>query len=712
MKNNINTVTNKYKTYPNITGSRIAEGGLRLNNQLKISQKNFPLVTIITVSLNSEKTIEQCINSVLNQSYKNIEYIIIDGLSSDKTIEIVKKYENKIDYYISEADNGLYNAMNKGIELSSGDFILILNSDDWYCEDCVDKLISAKKNGYGDIISSLAMKIDFNDKKITPMKGIPFDKSIFIRMVTRHETMLIPNKIYNKAGFYDENFSIIADWEFTIRLFKMGYTVHEIQLPLLNFRFTGISNSGIPKLVEERKKLIKREFPFLSKDDIDYLSHRENHTFKGIENLAIKYIQEDFFVKSLKCYAEEMNNSSWHNGFKDNLKWTLQSNKIFHKKISKNKNSNIYFWQHCTEYIKNIRNGSIENSIESLKNAELHINENINSTYIQQRRKEYLDKLKSFSKKENFNNLNNFIINVDPAKEDLYSKDKSFFEKYGYYKTIDFSNMFLQKEKKEDFGIIVFGHTRIDTLKVVLESLNYQNALKDTEVWLDGDQGKSNIREKIQKTKDLINKYPVKSVRTQLANFGFRKMLILSLVEMCNRYRDILILEDDCFPTRDAISIFKDELNFIRNKNNFFSVYGHHFLIDIEKTGKCPRFQGWGWATTSEKLEPILKQLMNCYLMTEYEYLDFIKKSFTPEIRQRIEITPPRQPSDTLERFFAWDETLCLLTALNNQQHRPTAKRTIYNCGMGNDSTHFKLNNFFRNPAFNLITPDEVWNYF
>lgn len=264
---------------------------------------------------------------------------------------------------------------------------------------------------------------------------------------------------------------------------------------------------------------------------------------------------------------------------------------------------------------------------------------------------------------------------------------------------------------REDFGIIVFGHTRLVELGAVLESLKRQEALQYTEVWLDGFQGNQSLRLKVDRTAALVKKYPVKHLHRQSGNFGFRKMLLLGLAEMCRKYRDILVLEDDCFPTRDAVAEFRNGLERIRERRDIFSVYGHHFRVEGESEA-FPRFQGWGWATTSEKLMPKLRQLIDCYSMPEHEYLEFVRRVFTPDIRARIDITPPRLPSHCLEHFFAWDETLCLLTALANQMHIRTAKQTIYNCGMGTDSTHFDDTETFRRPPFNLITPDEVWQYF
>ena len=108
-----------------------------------------PLVSIITASLNSERTIEQTIQSVLNQTYKNIQYIIIDGLSTDRTNDIVAKYRKEIDIHISEKDNGLYHAFNKGISLAKGEIIGILNSDDFYDTNSINKVVSAYEI-YGD----------------------------------------------------------------------------------------------------------------------------------------------------------------------------------------------------------------------------------------------------------------------------------------------------------------------------------------------------------------------------------------------------------------------------------------------------------------------------------------------------------------------------------------------------------------------------------
>ena len=119
-------VTRKYK--------RFGEGGFRKSKN-KIQKK--PLFSLITVVLNNEKFLEKTIQSVLNQKIKNFEYIIIDGGSSDSSLKIIKKYEKKISYWVSEKDMGLYDAFNKGLILASGDIVGIINSDDTYTPECL-----------------------------------------------------------------------------------------------------------------------------------------------------------------------------------------------------------------------------------------------------------------------------------------------------------------------------------------------------------------------------------------------------------------------------------------------------------------------------------------------------------------------------------------------------------------------------------------------
>jgi hypothetical protein len=266
----------------------------------------------------------------------------------------------------------------------------------------------------------------------------------------------------------------------------------------------------------------------------------------------------------------------------------------------------------------------------------------------------------------------------------------------------------LKNKHKEQLGIAVFGFDRSDLMHNILTSLQKQGALQHVQVWIDGDQGNPKIFKRTEAVHQVAKKFPVKKIHRHRGNLGFRKIMLNAMHYMAYNYDRLIFLEDDCFPTKDAIKIFKEELDIIRKRTDIFSAYGHHFLVPTEGE-TIGRFQGWGWATTSNKLLPLLNDLTQCFLMSEEQYIEFIRETLTDEVLQIIDVTPGRQPTVTLRSFFAWDETLCLLCALKGLKHKKTHKRVIYNCGVGKNSTHFKNVMFFRKPPYNMISPKEVW---
>ncbi len=271
--------------------------------------------------------------------------------------------------------------------------------------------------------------------------------------------------------------------------------------------------------------------------------------------------------------------------------------------------------------------------------------------------------------------------------------------------------------ERRKFGIAVFSYNRPALLENTLTSLGQQQVLNRTHVFIDGDQGNPRRRIEIDGVTKVAEKFPVQEIRRYRGNYGFRRIMLNAMQTMSDQYDQILFLEDDCFPTKDCISTMWSELDEIADDPKVFSIYGHHFKMPLEKkaveAGKpFGRFQGWGWATTSEKLRPILAELKYWYDREEEEFLRFTHQSLTPEILKFIDVTPGRQPSLTLRKFFAWDETLCLLTALKGMGHRPTSKRVIYNCGASADASHFHDVEHYRAPPFNLVSPHEVWELF
>lgn len=282
-------VTGVHLLFPDQTGKRQAEGGYRLKRQVTKGDTKLPLVSILTVCWNSEKTLEQTIKSVQAQTYGNIEHIVVDGASSDGTIDILRRYEDCIAYYVSEPDNGLYYAMNKALKLAQGDYILILNSDDWYVSDCVSALVSAQKETKADFVSGLANYVDGDGAYIRTQPSFSFDGNAYFMMPLRHETMLLSRDIYERVGPFDTDFRVIADRVFTTRLYAMGHTHYEIQRPLMNFRDTGVSSVNLDGLRTERKKIIQRNFPFLSEDDRDALAFLEELSASRLEEMVKTY---------------------------------------------------------------------------------------------------------------------------------------------------------------------------------------------------------------------------------------------------------------------------------------------------------------------------------------------------------------------------------------------------------------------------------------
>ncbi len=212
-----------------------------------------PLISIITVVFNGSKTLEQTIQSVLTQTYKNIEYIIIDGGSTDGTLDIIKKHECKIDFWVSEPDKGLYDAMNKGISKANGELIGMINSDDWYETNAVQLLVEAfnkdpkKKIFHGDRFNVY----EDGSKVIRKFHPSAF-KFKYYGMTYNHPSMFIHKDIY-AVEKYNINLRSLSDYEFTLKNYlKNSETFVYIPRAYVNYRLDGISSQlGIKESILE-----------------------------------------------------------------------------------------------------------------------------------------------------------------------------------------------------------------------------------------------------------------------------------------------------------------------------------------------------------------------------------------------------------------------------------------------------------------------------
>lgn len=209
-------------------------------------------VSVITVCYNAEKTIEQTIKSVLDQTYDNIEYIIVDGKSSDRTMEIVQRYKGKIAKIISESDEGIYDAMNKGIALSTGHIIGILNADDWYENDAVERVVACFEKNDSDIVYG-DIRFVWSDDKIEDAPKTKELSELWCSMVVRHPATFVKQEVYQSMGRYDTRYPIAADYEFILRCYTRGVKFSYLPYALTNFRMNGVSNSQGEKCADEAR---------------------------------------------------------------------------------------------------------------------------------------------------------------------------------------------------------------------------------------------------------------------------------------------------------------------------------------------------------------------------------------------------------------------------------------------------------------------------
>jgi glycosyltransferase involved in cell wall biosynthesis len=250
-KDNINLIPSHYST------DCKQNGGLTKNGYYKKSMINKPLISIITVVLNAEQYIENTIQSVINQSYDNIEYIIIDGGSTDKTLSIIKKYDKYIDFWISEPDNGIYDAMNKGVSFARGEWIYFINADDILYNN-IERIIPhlTKRNGvyYGDVILKHANMI----------KGGCFSSIKLMFQNINHQAIFYPRRVFEKYKYLTK-FITWADYYLNIKCFcdkEFVFKYMPVKIALFN-ELDGYSKKNNDDLfVTERAEIYKINFGY------------------------------------------------------------------------------------------------------------------------------------------------------------------------------------------------------------------------------------------------------------------------------------------------------------------------------------------------------------------------------------------------------------------------------------------------------------------
>lgn len=206
-----------------------------------------PLISIVTICYNSSATIEETIKSVLSQDYERIEYIIVDGASTDSTMSIVGKYSDKISKIISEPDKGISDAFNKGVRTASGDLICMINSDDILLPGSLKKVAKFYDSSidiYRANVIITNLKTGYRGRAIPDMK---FPIIIKPWICTNHQGTFISSNAYNKFGLYKENILYTMDLDLLMRYYRKGAIFKYINVDIAEFRIGGVSNSDIEK---------------------------------------------------------------------------------------------------------------------------------------------------------------------------------------------------------------------------------------------------------------------------------------------------------------------------------------------------------------------------------------------------------------------------------------------------------------------------------
>lgn len=239
------------------------------------SPENKPLITVVTVVFNGEKFLEETILSVINQTYDNVEYIIIDGGSTDGTLDIIKKYEHAIDYWVSEKDKGISDAFNKGVNVAQGDYINFQgDGDGFYAPNSLEKVFQ-KINPQEDIfVSAMIQRISPDGQELYRSKYAEnFDnKTLLFRMSMPHQGLFTHKSYFEKYGFFDVNNTFCMDYEHLLRSYKEFPKVVTKDIVLARWRADGLGNGRTLEIFKEYDK-IKRDNKVTNSLVLDFVKY-------------------------------------------------------------------------------------------------------------------------------------------------------------------------------------------------------------------------------------------------------------------------------------------------------------------------------------------------------------------------------------------------------------------------------------------------------
>ena len=223
---------------------------------------NAPCYSIITVCLNAKEDLKKTLQSIEQQTFENFEWIIVDGGSIDGTIELIQTHP-RVNKLISEPDEGIYDAMNKGINVASGEYLLFLNAGDWLYRK--ETLSQVEKNLQDDLVVGNMMVIKYGKMILKEYKKFGINKNYLYYRSFPHQSTFIKNKLFDKYGLYNTDFKICGDYDFFTRLFR-----NNVSFSFLNFCVSVFPVNGL-SFQMKNSKLLKREISMVRKNNFDLL---------------------------------------------------------------------------------------------------------------------------------------------------------------------------------------------------------------------------------------------------------------------------------------------------------------------------------------------------------------------------------------------------------------------------------------------------------
>jgi len=241
---------------------RLGEGGLRTQGLFKVSKPNNSLVSILTVVYNSTRFLEETILSVLSQDYTNLEFIIVDGGSTDGTLDVIHKYEHAIDYWVSEPDNGISDAFNKAVILASGDYVNFQGAGDYLVSNkVVSEMMAGVDARYDMLVCGRVIRVaETEEKKVIWVAPRPYTRnfnkhSLLLRMPFPHQAMLTNKKMFDLYGLFDTDIVFTMDYEHLLRAYKNFPAVNLKNILFSSWREGGVGTGRTLEHLKEQSQI-------------------------------------------------------------------------------------------------------------------------------------------------------------------------------------------------------------------------------------------------------------------------------------------------------------------------------------------------------------------------------------------------------------------------------------------------------------------------